>query len=196
MSREPRRLHAVEAEIVSLTERACGTVEAELMRIYEEKQALLIQYLTHRLGEAWEAQDAAQLSFMKLWERRAKLRGENLTALLFVTARNLATDILRSRRSGRLALLRSWDGAAERLHDDSPSTERVVIARSELALVRKLIAELPPKCRRAFEAYQLEGLDYSTIAARMGVTESMVRKYVRRALAHCASRHAELDGWK
>lgn len=196
MSREPRRLRAVEAEIVSLTERACGAVEAELMRIYEEKQDLLVQYLTHRLGEAWEAQDTAQLSFMRLWEQRAKLRGENLTALLFVTARNLATDILRSRRSGRLALLRSGEGAAEDLHDDSPSTERVVIARSELALVRKLIAELPPRCRCAFEAYQLDGLDYRTIAARIGVTESMVRKYVRRALVHCASRYAELDGWK
>ncbi|HJQ66900.1 MAG TPA: sigma-70 family RNA polymerase sigma factor [Gemmatimonadales bacterium] len=196
MGRDPRRLQAVESKVVSLAEHARGAVETELMRIFDEKQGLLLQYLTHRLGEASDAQDAAQLSFMRLWEQRTKLRGSNLTALLFVTARNLATDILRSRRSGRLALLRSEDGAAADLRDEAPSTEQVVIARSELALVRKLIGELPPRCRRAFEAYQLDGLDYRTIADRMGVTESMVRKYVRRALAHCASRYAELDGWK
>jgi RNA polymerase sigma-70 factor (ECF subfamily) len=44
---------------------------------------------------------------------------------------------------------------------------------------------MPAKCRAAFVMSQIHGLDAATIAARLGVTDSMVRKYVVRALLRC-----------
>jgi DNA-directed RNA polymerase specialized sigma24 family protein len=35
---------------------------------------------------------------------------------------------------------------------------------------------------------QIHGLDAAPIAARLGITESMVRKYVVRAVLHCRER--------
>ena len=35
---------------------------------------------------------------------------------------------------------------------------------------------------------QIQGLDAATIALRLGITDSMVRKYVVRALLHCRAR--------
>jgi len=44
---------------------------------------------------------------------------------------------------------------------------------------------MPSKCRAAFVMSQIQGLDASTIAAALDITDSMVRKYVVRALLHC-----------
>jgi RNA polymerase sigma-70 factor (ECF subfamily) len=51
-----------------------------------------------------------------------------------------------------------------------------------------LIEAMPPKCRESFVLNQIHGLDAAPIAARLGITESMVRKYVVRALLHCRER--------
>jgi DNA-directed RNA polymerase specialized sigma24 family protein len=44
---------------------------------------------------------------------------------------------------------------------------------------------MPAKCRAAFVMSQINGLDAATIASHLGITDSMVRKYVVRALLHC-----------
>jgi RNA polymerase sigma-70 factor (ECF subfamily) len=183
-----------EAEVVSLV--FAARTDAKLEKSYEDAQGLLLQFLTHRLGSQAEAQDVAQAAFLKLWQRRDELNGENLRALLFVTARNLAADIIRSRRRGHLAMLQSNDSDHHDIPDATPSPERVLVGRSEMMLVRRLIAELPGKCRHAFTAYKFDGLSYGEIAVQMGITESMVRKYVRRALVHCTSRYAQREGWE
>jgi RNA polymerase sigma-70 factor (ECF subfamily) len=51
---------------------------------------------------------------------------------------------------------------------------------------------MPPKCREAFVMNQIQGLDAATIARRLGITDSMVRKYVVRALLHCRA-HIDLE---
>lgn len=180
-----------------MTQRApADTGGGELEAVFRERQAFLIHFLMHRLGCAAEAQDVAQAVFLKLWQRRGELTGENLGSLLFVTARNMAVDVLRSRRTGRLAMLHQTAKAEATLRDDAPSAERVLLGQDQLAQVRRLIDELPQKCRRAFLEYKIEGRAYGEIALRMGITESMVRKYVRRAIVHCAARHALMEGWE
>jgi len=39
-------------------------------------------------------------------------------------------------------------------------------------------------------------MEYADIARRMGVTESMVRKYVIKAVAYCAARLERMEGWE
>ncbi len=193
MSQEPKQQASQEAEIISLSDRMRSNVDLE--RAFQGAQARLIQFLTYRLGSEAEAQDTAQLVFLKLWERRESLKNDNLTSLIFMTARNLAWDILRSRRAGRLALLDS-SADEDSVQDDAPSAERILIGRNDLKRVHEIIDELPQKCRRAFLAYQFEGLAYREVAARMNLTESMVRKYVRRAMTYCTARYTMLEGWE
>jgi RNA polymerase sigma-70 factor (ECF subfamily) len=177
-----------------------STAQGLVESVFLEQHQRLLTSLTIRLGSAAEAQDAAQATFVRLWQSASKLRNDNLTSLLFVTARNIATDILRSRRSALQKSLVSQDdprseGVAN-VADDSPLADRVIEARQALAIIGRTLEELPLKCRSAFIAYRFDSLGYPEIAERMGVTESMVRKYVLRAAAHCAERFEQLEGWE
>lgn len=170
----------------------------QLEALFREIRPRLIRFLSIRLGSQSEAEDAAQLTFLRLWQRRDALTDDNLEALIFVTARNIATDLQRDRkRRGAQASAEPGDwGAALDVRDDSHSPERSAAARQYIELIPRLLEELPPKCRAAFIAYKFEGASYPDIAARMALTESMVRKYVLKALAHCAARFDRLEGWE
>lgn len=166
--------------------------------IYRAYEARLLRFLKLRLGSEAEAQDAAQETFARLWKSGGQLHSDNVPALLFVTARNVATDMLRKRGRARQAGIQAADaedGSAD-VRDDQAGPDRVLAAKSDLALVVRILEELPPKCRYAFVSYRFDDRDYEDIAREMGVSQNMVRKYVLKAVSYCAARFEELEGWE
>lgn len=161
-----------------------------LREVFREHRLGLLRFLRARLGSEVEAQDVAQDAMFRLYQRRESLTDQDLRALLYVTARNIATDRLRERRRSPISFGDEADAVAG-LVDEAASPERILLAKERLAQLRESLKELPPKCEQAFVSYKFEGLEYGEIAARMALTESMVRKYVLRALAFCASRFAD-----
>lgn len=166
--------------------------------VYRDHETRLLHFLKLRLGSYAEAQDAAQETFVRLWKIANRLHSENIPALLFVTARNVATDMLRkSKRSIRAGYQpEQTDDNCESVHDDRAGPDRTLAAKSDVELVIRILEELPQKCRFAFISYRFEDRDYEEIACEMGVSQSMVRKYVLKAVAHCAARFEELEGWE
>ena len=163
---------------------------------YRDNEQRLIRYLAARLGSVDEARDVVQTLFLKLWSRADVPTGEALLPFLFVSARNAATDVLRARRN-RASLIDGDDSAAmAQVADDSPGAYREVAGRRTLDLVTQILEELPEKARAAFVAYKFRGNSYGEIAEDMGISESMVRKYVLRAIAHCAARFEQMEGWE
>ena len=165
---------------------------------YRQQEQRLIGFLKLRLGSEADARDAAQETFLRLWKHVGRLESDNLTALIFVTASRVAIDKLRkttrARKAGEIA---AFDGdGADAVSDTQAGPERICLARSDVALVRRVLQELPQKCRHAFVRYRFDELSYEEIALEMGVTESMVRKYVIKAVAYCATRFDQLDGWE
>lgn len=167
----------------ALPEDAMGVRLRELFRV---ERVRLVRFLLARLGSEAEAQDVAQDAIFRLYQRRGELLDRDLRALLFVTARNIATDRLRARQWAPAHS--DGDTGAGTWVDEAASPERIVAAQQQLARLRQLLKELPPRCEQAFVSYKFEGLEYWEIAAKMAVTESMVRKYVLRALNYCATR--------
>lgn len=170
--------------------------DCELTALFESNQKQLIGYLFHRLGSHSDARDAAQTAFLRVWQRRDHLHRGNLQAMLFLIARNHATDMLRERKRYRTSFTDGEMECDDLVRDEEPLADRIVTARQQLKLIRTLLDELPEKCRTAFVRYKFEDNSYGDIAASLGVTESMARKYVLRAIAHCAERFAELEGWE
>ncbi len=168
--------------------------QGRLEALFREHEANLLRFLMIRLGSMADARDCLQVVFTRLLERSAQLADENLVSLLYVCARNVATDELRHRQ--RIGERAASESEGANVADDRPCLDRHVQATQDLALLMSLLEELPPKCRRAFVSYKLEGVDYAGIATSMGITESMVRKYVIKAVAYCARRFEELQGWE
>ncbi|KRB80659.1 hypothetical protein ASE00_16610 [Sphingomonas sp. Root710] len=166
--------------------------------IFRDHETRLLRFLRLRLGSDSEAQDAAQETFVRLWAHGARLSADNIPALLFVTARNVANDRLRKVRSARRAGFENSgnDEDGDAVHDDQAGPDRILAAKSDLALVVRILEELPQKCRFAFIRYRFDDRDYDEIAEEMGVSQSMVRKYVLKAVSHCAARFDELEGWE
>lgn len=184
------------AQVIELAERrpARAPTRTRLESLFREHQASVLRFLTIRLGSVTDARDCFQIVCTRLLERCDSLADDNLTSLLYVCARNVATDELRRRQHAGVHAAQEAEGA--NVADGSPSPDRQAHAEQQLSLLLSLLDELPPKCRRAFVCYKLDGMEYRDIAALMGLTESMVRKYVVKAVAHCSARFEAMDGWE
>jgi RNA polymerase sigma factor (sigma-70 family) len=101
-------------------------------------------------------------------------------AYFFSTARSVLLDRIRHNRIVRIDSLTEADTLA--LADDDPGPERRAGARQELERVRRLIAELPERCRVIFEMRRIEGVPQREIAERLGVPEHTVEAQAIRGL--------------
>lgn len=62
----------------------------------------------------------------------------------------------------------------------APSPEERALLLESLEAIARALGALPDKARRAFLMSQLDGLTYAEIAQRLGVSASMVRRYMAR----------------
>lgn len=149
--------------------------------LFREHNRTLVGFLMRRLRNEQEAMEVAQEAYVKLLQLEVRHGAVSyLRSYLFRTAENLAVDRMRQRRSRqRLDRLESLD----RLFDE-PIAERAAMAEQELALLRATVSELPARCREAFRLHKLEDRPFQEVAALMGVSERMVRKFICRALIY------------
>jgi RNA polymerase sigma factor (sigma-70 family) len=99
------------------------------------------------------------------------------------TATNLAIDWLR--RDVRLRTVHAPDDEVETIEDPTERPEARLIAQERLRLLNAALLELPPKVRQALLLNRVDGLTQAEIAVKLGVSESMVTKYIAQALRHC-----------
>nr|WP_319636780.1 sigma factor-like helix-turn-helix DNA-binding protein [Paraburkholderia caribensis] len=67
----------------------------------------------------------------------------------------------------------------------APSAESISEISQALALIDRALDGLSPKAKSAFIYSQVDGLTYAEIASILGVSSSMVRKYIAQALTRC-----------
>ena len=152
-----------------------------ISRLFSEHNEALIQFLATRLRSVQEAKEVAQEAYVRLLSLEDSGAVSFLRAFLFKTAANLAVDRIRSRNRQRQAL----DAGLCDESREAPTPDREAASAQEMEIVRHLVAELPPKCRRAFLLHRVHGAEFSEIAEEMGLSERMVRHYVLRAVLYC-----------
>lgn len=164
-----------------------NSTQGVVTEFYQQQHKALLRFLYRKLGSFAEATDVAQQTYERLLKTQHLQNITNPRAFIYRTATNLAIDIIRKRkRVEEVDMLESDE--LEMLCTDEASPDQRVYMLQTLDLVRAFIAELPPKCRYAFLSYKFEECDYAEIAESLGVSESMVRKYVLRAIAYCRDR--------
>lgn len=163
-----------------------------LIASFRENYADLLRFLTRRTGDATRAADVAQDTYVRLATLSpTALRVDNPRAYVYRVAGNLAIDT--QRRERRIAHDFTFVEAAEAVPDPSPTPEAAALARERLRLLEAALGELPFKPRLALLLNRVEGRTFAEIAAELGVSESMVAKYIARALRHCRDRLREKD---
>lgn len=150
-------------------------------RLFREHNDALIRFLLPRLRSKQEASEVAQEAYVRLLSLDQPGAVSYLRAFLFKTAANIAVD--RKRRDDRHAQA----GGLPLFNEpaDVRTPERHVAGAQAIEQLERVIAAMPPKCRRAFVLHQFDGRDFASIAHEMKLSERMVRKYVVRALAAC-----------
>jgi RNA polymerase sigma-70 factor (ECF subfamily) len=152
-------------------------------QLYSHHHSWLQGWLRMRLGNAADAADLAQDTFVRLL---SSTPGEplNLTAprAYLATIANRLTINLYRRRSLEQAYLAALAEVPEGL---APSLEHQALVLEALDEVDRVLAVLPAKARQAFLMAQLEGYTQEEIASRLGISVRSVQRHLARAFEEC-----------
>jgi len=146
----------------------------------------LTRHLRRRTGDSTRAEEVMQETYLRLLETDSRQQQEQIRderAFIFRVAGNLAIDVARrEQRAG---------GSGEpdlQQADPIANPERNAIAQDRLRQLDDALRELPANARLALLLFRVDGLSHAQIARRLGVSESMVAKYLAQALRHCRDR--------
>jgi RNA polymerase sigma-70 factor, ECF subfamily len=171
-----------------MSDRPGNDREAELLRrlrrrdehafreLVDRHEALVRAYAARILGDAHEAEDAAQEVFLRAFRRVAAFRGDA----------TLATWLLRICRNHCLDRLRARPPATVELSEDLPAAELDATAaqlalRVERERLVTALAELPEPLQQAVVLRELRGMSYEEVAATLGIPVGTVRSRLNAA---------------
>lgn len=149
--------------------------------LYQHHHSWLNTWLRSRLGNAADAADLAQDTFVRLLQRREQLELNAPRAFLRTIARGLVIDHWRREELERAYL----EALAHLPPAEAPSPETRELLLELLERIARLLDGLKPKVRQAFLLAQCEGLGHKQIAEQMGISVRSVERYVADALFHC-----------
>jgi RNA polymerase sigma-70 factor (ECF subfamily) len=166
--------------------------EAELFaRLVERHQGRLLRLCQRLLGNAEEAQEAAQETFLKAYRQAGAYRPRGkVYTWLYRIATNHCLNQLRRRRIVRFLSLGQMGGGDEeedREFDppaDGVDPEQALAARRRWLETRRAIDRLPPGQRSVLVLAKFEGLSYRQIAEVLEITEGAVESRLFRAMRH------------
>lgn len=151
--------------------------------LYRQHHGWLLGWLRRRLDQAETAADLAQDTFLRLLKQPAE-RVDSLRtprAYLSTIAHGLLVNHWQ-RRDLEAAYLQAL---AQQGESFQVSAEERALTLELLLAIDRMLQGLAERPRRAFLMARLDGLGYAEIAAELGVSERMVKKYMAQAMLHC-----------
>jgi RNA polymerase sigma-70 factor (ECF subfamily) len=153
-------------------------------RMFERFRLPLLRYLTALLSRRDEAEDLVQETYLRLMQVESIETGR-VRALIFKVAANLAYDRFRQRRARGP---HGDDSVLADLPAHDPVPERIVAFEQGVAIVKRTLLELKPRCRQVFLLRTTAELSYEEIAARLGISKRTAEREMQHALDVCQRR--------
>lgn len=153
---------------------------------YVEHNFWLHKWLSKKVGSTFDAADLTQDTFMRLLSKVETEQIVEPRAYLTKIAHGLMVNFLRRRdmEAAYIAAMINFGESQEKLF---PCTESYLINLEKLVTIDQMLDGLPSKVRKAFLMHKLDGLTYPEIAEEMGMSVISIKKYIARALVHCAT---------
>ena len=160
-------------------------------RLFREYHAMLVRYLTRRLGDRDWAEEVAQETFVRALRQESIV---NERSWLFAVANNLVRDEARrvTRQRKNLELMAA-EARAEAQDPTEESQEITPAMAQESADARRALETLAERDRQALLMKE-EGLDYGEIAEVLGIEKSSVGTTLSRARRRLAETYEALQG--
>ncbi len=145
------------------------------IKVYPLKDKLF-RFARRMLDSTEEAEDVTQEVFIRLWTRRDKLdEYRSVEALAMVTTKNICLDKIKARKY-----------PVENFEDHRRFLENLPMENREdhsdmISLIHQAIKRLPEQQQMIIHLRDVEGYDYSEIAAVMEMNENAIRVALSRA---------------
>lgn len=159
----------------------------EFQALFVSERDKLFRMLMKLTGNAQDAEDLLQETFLTAWRKREQFDGRGAPeGFLRTTCLRLFLNA-RTRSSRRPPAQRAVDDELT-----SPPRSRTLEAAEAreflLQRVREELDQLTPEAREAFILFRFEGLSCGEIGARIGVPSKTVQTRLRRATLALAAR--------
>lgn len=155
-----------------------GDEHALFTQLFREHGARIFSYFKKYVRRQEIAEDLLQEVFVNLWNKRDKLLQEkNITAYLFVSARNqLYNHLKQVIATGTAALPEDTPGLSYQ------HIEENIRYKEAKATYYEALSRLPAQRRKAFILSREKGLSYQEIALQMNISPRTVEKHISEAL--------------
>lgn len=166
-------------------ELSSGNIKA-FQTVFSQYYKALHHFALSYLKSSEDATDIVQSVFLILWERRENLKADtNLTSYLFTITRNQSLNFLEhiKARSNYLNKQEQYWNELQLNYYSLEKFNATNLGYEELeAEINKAIGELPEDIGRIFTLSRFQGLKYSEIAEKLGVSVKTVEKKMSIAL--------------
>ena len=166
-----------------------GIAAEEFDRLVRLHQRRIYRVLLALVRDQDLADTQTQECFLRAFQKRSSFRGEaSVETWLIRIAINLARDHARNRRVAfwrnlfHPAQQTEAEAAALQASDPSPSPERAILAREQLATVGSILERLSPQQRSVFSLRFFEEMTLEEIAEAMELEVGTVKAHLFRAV--------------
>ncbi|WP_416423485.1 RNA polymerase sigma factor [Pseudomonas sp. App30] len=176
---------------VELLARIGNNEPAAVNEMVSRKLPRLLALASRLLGDADEARDVAQESFLRIWKQAASWRpGQaRFDTWLHRVALNLCYDHLRRRKAHGLD-----DATLEQLADPAGAPEDQLLASDQQARMAAALAALPDRQREAIVLQYYQELSNIEAAALMDISVEALESLLSRARRNLRKQLAEPVG--
>jgi RNA polymerase sigma factor (sigma-70 family) len=160
-------------------------------RLFAEHRAALQSFFLRRVRSKADAADLAQEVYVRMLRISDQGAIRNPVHYLYTVANNLVKEnaVLDRRQASGIDI---DEAPAHQELETLPAFDGDLDATQRVARLGVVLKQLRPKCRAAVELRFTHELSYREIAAHLGVSQQMAKKYVAQALGHCRRRMAAL----
>jgi RNA polymerase sigma-70 factor (ECF subfamily) len=155
--------------------------EGAFAEIYERYWEQLIDFGDKILDNKGESEDAVQIVFLDLWQRRYSVQIESLNNFLFQAVRFQIFKVLRTKKQNS-NLQKRLIIASSRILGKNP----VDLAETK-DLLKKMLDSLPEDQRTLLMLYKQEGFTLKEIAKQKNISPKTVEKKIYQALKNLRS---------
>jgi len=147
-------------------------------KLFAETRDTLHRYIRRFVGSSETAKEIVQEAFLRTYRERESVT--TLRAFLFSTARNLAANDYRHRRTVERSAAGNLGDSP--VNPESESPESGLIRDERNRLIQEAIDHLPRQCRAAFTLRVFHECSYQEVAKRLGISPKTVEKHIARGL--------------